>query len=545
MKPADPRLPVKRTRHHDRSVVRVFLAVFVPVAVVLFAFHGYIYFNKRDFIYHSLLKAERHEVSMLSESLEEYFEWMINDLNFIAAVCDDSSYVKTCSPAGCENLTQTLLTFSRESGIYDQIRLIGTDGVERIRINYNDGEPEVVASGELQNKRDRYYFQQISKLSAGRVYLSPLDLNVEHGRVEEPPKPTLRLGTSLLDGDGRPAGVVMLNYLGTHLLQHVRVQHALGATSPDRGEVSLLNPEGYWLLAPDAADEWGFMRKGGEKNTFAVRYPEAWQAIAAEESGSVRTANGLFTYVTVRPRGRGLAVGDDYYWKLISRLPLDRAEGPFVHEQLLFLFIGGLLLLLAVGLAAGTVSVFQRKKLYEEELLKLATTDPLTGLLNRRAFLDRLVNEKNRYDRYGGSLVLLMGDIDHFKEVNDRYGHDAGDYVLRRVSKIFQTRMRVTDVLCRWGGEEFMLLLAGDREMDGVFVAEKVRAMVEAELFSFDGRDIPVTISFGVVCYQKGMAVEHCIQLADQSLYYSKKNGRNQVTVADEGVSMPAGEVKG
>jgi len=522
-------MPVKKNRQKYMQMIRVFLAVFVPFCVVLFSFHIYIYSNKKDFIRDSLKESERHEVAIFAESLEEHFDWLVNDLHFVAALYGNSRYAKEASVESCNNFTADLLAFVKASKIYDQIRFIDNDGMERIRVNYNNGQPVAIPPDQMQEKKDRYYFEQMSLLTEGKIYLSDFDLNVEHGEIERPHKPALRVAIPVQNVGMERTGYIMLNYYGSHLLQHIREQQKQ-VHLVNLGTMSLLNADGYWLLAADPEDEWGGMFAEKQQRKFSLRYPEEWAKITDDDSGSFVTGNGLFTFTTVEPRGEQLVRGGGYPWKLVSRLPMDKADSMLGHERSLFVVIGFLLASLSAALAAGGVFFYNRKRLYEDELRKLASSDPLTGLLNRRAFLERLLFEKSRFDRHGGSLALIMADVDHFKQVNDQYGHDAGDYILKRVSKILQTRMRMTDVLCRWGGEEFMLLLAGNQEVDGRFVAEKVRSIVEAELFTFNGHDIPVTMSFGVAFFEKGMAVEQCVQLADQRLYYSKKNGRNLVT---------------
>lgn len=529
MTPVGLLMPVKKNRQKYMHLVRVFLAVFVPFCVVLFTFHIYIYGSKQEFIRESLKESERHEVTIIGESLAEHFDWLVNDLHFVAALYGNSRYARTASVESCNNLVTDLLAFARESRIYDQIRFLDADGMERIRINYNDGRPVLVTDQQLQNKKDRYCFEQVSSLVPGSVYLSEFDLNVEHGEVEQPLKPTLRVAMPVENAAMERSGVIVLNYFGSHLLQHIHEHPQRGPLS-NQGNLSLLNGDGYWLSATDSEDEWGWMFADKQQRTFGSRYPQEWAKITVGDNGSFVTENGLFTFMTVVPGGEQLVLGKGYPWKLVSRLPLDKADSMLGHERSLFVVIGFLLAALSAALAGGGVFFYNRKRMYDDELRKLAATDPLTGLLNRRAFLERLLYEKSRFDRHGGSLALIMADVDHFKQVNDQYGHDAGDYILRRVSKILQTRMRITDVLCRWGGEEFILMLAGIQEVDARFVAEKVRSIVEAEFFTFEGSDIPVTMSFGVAYFEKGMAVEQCIQLADQRLYYSKKNGRNLVT---------------
>ncbi|MDY0269406.1 diguanylate cyclase [Trichloromonas sp.] len=168
----------------------------------------------------------------------------------------------------------------------------------------------------------------------------------------------------------------------------------------------------------------------------------------------------------------------------------------------------------------------------EDDLQSAAQTDPLTGLANRRELMSRFKAEGARVERHGGVFSLLLADVDHFKAVNDNFGHLAGDRVLKRVAEILAGSVRAEDVCGRWGGEEFLLLLANtDREV-ALLVAEKLRLAVAELVTPWEGRGISVTLSFGVGAYLPGMSLEDAIGAVDAALYRAKANGRNRCEAA-------------
>ncbi len=163
------------------------------------------------------------------------------------------------------------------------------------------------------------------------------------------------------------------------------------------------------------------------------------------------------------------------------------------------------------------------------ELELSANTDPLTKLLNRRGMADKLDNEKFRYERNKKAFSIILCDIDHFKKINDNYGHDAGDYILREVAKILNSASRKPDIFCRWGGEEFLALLPETDLKGGAILAEKLRATIEGNDFIFHSNKIPVTLSFGLCEFDETMTIDNCIKMADRCLYLAKEAGRNQL----------------
>lgn len=167
----------------------------------------------------------------------------------------------------------------------------------------------------------------------------------------------------------------------------------------------------------------------------------------------------------------------------------------------------------------------------EEELYKSATTDELTGVTNRTWFMKRTEEEFLFARKKGLPLSLVMFDIDFFKKVNDTYGHQAGDDVLRKICDVITTQKRDEDHLGRYGGEEFIIFLKGIPKENAFAVCERMRKAVEETAFECEGKKFQVTISLGV-CSMTGSEItslEECIRRADSSLYEAKKTGRNKV----------------
>jgi len=168
----------------------------------------------------------------------------------------------------------------------------------------------------------------------------------------------------------------------------------------------------------------------------------------------------------------------------------------------------------------------------KEELLRSSLTDPLTGLCNRRYLDQRLKEECAKSDRYGHELCLMLVDLDHFKGVNDQFGHPVGDRVLIKLAGILMSAVRSTDMVARLGGEEFCIVLTGTPEDKAFETADRIRQMVDKEVFLPETDERDVTMSAGVASYRKvGGGHENLIRIADEALYEAKHGGRNRVVV--------------
>jgi len=164
-----------------------------------------------------------------------------------------------------------------------------------------------------------------------------------------------------------------------------------------------------------------------------------------------------------------------------------------------------------------------------DELKRLAATDNLTGAYNRRQFRETIWHEINRAVRYGEALTLVAFDIDHFKAVNDTFGHIRGDEVLKKIAEIVRDNIRTTDIFARTGGEEFALIAPSTDPASASEIAERLRETINSHSFDSIGT---VTVSFGVAGFKKGDNINAFIDRADKALYNAKELGRNRVEIA-------------
>ncbi|SFP78537.1 GGDEF domain-containing protein [Pseudomonas sp. NFPP28] len=187
------------------------------------------------------------------------------------------------------------------------------------------------------------------------------------------------------------------------------------------------------------------------------------------------------------------------------------------------------------GLAERVANMEQEAQGYREHLevqRQKALIDPLTGLPNRAAWSERLDYEVNTWHQHGNNLSLAMLDLDHFKRINDGYGHLAGDKVLKIIANVLRKRLRPTDFIARFGGEEFVLLMPDSSLADALAVGEVLRAAIEACPFHFKGEPVTITVSMGVAQFQPGERSDLALKRADEALYRAKAAGRNQVQAA-------------
>ncbi|WP_299073582.1 GGDEF domain-containing protein [uncultured Paraglaciecola sp.] len=171
---------------------------------------------------------------------------------------------------------------------------------------------------------------------------------------------------------------------------------------------------------------------------------------------------------------------------------------------------------------------FQQLQELNQQLEKQAKHDALSGLLNRRGIGEELQKEFERSQRYKNALTLMMCDIDYFKKVNDQYGHDMGDTVIKKVAEIFESVLRKQDSLARWGGEEYLFLLPETKGNQGMQLAEKLRSKIENTQFTYKDKSFSITISIGLHQLTSTDTINQAITLADSQLFKAKEQGRNR-----------------
>lgn len=221
--------------------------------------------------------------------------------------------------------------------------------------------------------------------------------------------------------------------------------------------------------------------------------------------------------------------------KQIEELQRDRVEkDKKLAEQkkqkklyLYYIIISVVIVILLLSLTIVYISKYRMKQKHTVELEKIAKTDPLTQLPNRRAVMEKINYEIVRFRRSNDPFTIVISDIDNFKKVNDSYGHDAGDKVLVSLSKLMLKTIRKQDICARWGGEEFLFLLPGTDSEGGEIITEKIRDKIENKVIKFKDISLPITMTFGFCTFTKDLTIDECITNADKALYEGKKKGKN------------------
>lgn len=307
---------------------KLLLTTWFSLALIVGCAAALLYKNEADTRINSILAEERYRLSFDKAVIEHKIDNITKDLDFLA---NSASIIRASTQPSEENMefaAQNLIAFSRSKQLFDQVRWISEEGVEKVRVNYNDGEPAAVSSEKLQDKSDRYYVRESLKLTAGKYYVSPLELAIENEKIEIPHKPTLRFGQRIILPSGRTDGIMLLNYNCSSLLENF-----IATMGEAKHRSYLLNNEGYWLYSPEKQDEWGFMLN--KPTTFKYKFGTLWDQIASIDQGQVDIQGRTWSWTTIWPTStieNNNSFGTtrtsrtttpfrpDYQWKIVSYL---------------------------------------------------------------------------------------------------------------------------------------------------------------------------------------------------------------------------------
>ncbi|PIW42231.1 MAG: GGDEF domain-containing protein, partial [Zetaproteobacteria bacterium CG12_big_fil_rev_8_21_14_0_65_55_1124] len=480
-------------------------------------------------------------LELKSKAFSHEFQSIVSDLVVVSGHEQLRLLANEAAGNNYDSLADEFLVLCKNKKMYDQVRFLDATGMELIRANFNNGHPAIVPKDQLQSKAGRYYFKGAISLEQGEVFVSPLDLNIEGGAIEQPIKPTIRFGLPVFNSKGEKQGIVVLNYFATRLMDMIgNVAHE----STAQGFGLLINSDGYFLKGMRSEDEWGFMLPERKDRTFSRLFPGAWDRVSHKLSGQILDDQGLFTFTTVFPLIEGLRSSSgsleemglnsdrlnasQYYWKIVSFTPHVALRGMTRHLRILLLFSNAIFSLLAgIGLWFMAKAMVKRQ-LAEDELTRMAHFDLLTGLPNRPLLYDRLGVALANAQRNKQPLSVFFLDLDGFKGVNDSLGHEAGDHVLIEVATRLQHCIRGSDTVARLGGDEFVLVLSSttDPEAAGAIATKVIKTLSEPIMFN----DQPCSIgaSIGIAIYPKdGETQDALMSKADTAMYAAKEGGKN------------------
>jgi len=549
-----------------KSTVKEFFKVFILWLIPLCIVFSYAFFLEYNKVLESIKNKELNNVILVQHTIKDVLIERVSDVLTLSDLVQ--LHAQDGRVAG--HINEEFIAFSGNIGVYDQIRILDVLGQETHRVNLETHQVIQVPLNQLQNKSHRYYFKETISLDKGEIFISPLDLNIENGEIETPIKPMIRIGTPIYSQSGKKIGVLLLNYLAQNLLDKVS-----NLTKHETQTISLLNAQGYWLKHANSEMVWGFMYNNGQR--FQKYYPAVWSQFIEQDEGQIQTMDGIFSFASSYPiheslpahqhansklqhHEHGLSI-KHYVWKIVSLIPSEQLNSLQRDILIRFSYVA-LPLLLLLLLVTWRLTLYRLKhikakqeliKSYqlleqrvdertqelqheveirteaEERMRHMASYDALTGIPNRALFDDRLLTVMAMNKRHKSCSALLFIDLDDFKNVNDDYGHEAGDIVLKQVSKRLKDTIRDSDTVGRYGGDEFVILLHEiNSENDAIFVAKEIIQTI-SKAYVVDNETVHIGCSIGIAVYKSEyLTIQDYINKADEAMYFVKKSGKNQ-----------------
>ncbi|MDQ6997966.1 MAG: PAS domain S-box protein [Mariprofundus sp.] len=275
--------------HHAgfwRNFVILFISMALTISLLGFLFYQLEIREERQHIIEQDHHLHSFQQALLTDTLASAFR----SLSFIASQV--YRHHPFSDQQGQWQISEDSFSILESAPSYDQLRILDHQGKELIRVNQHNDAPDIVVDAELQNKSDRYYFTETMRLARGQMYLSALDLNTEHGQLELPHKPVIRLAMPLFEGASK-VGVAVLNLnLSKTLLRFQQVAEKAAS------EAYLLNQNGFFLSSPHQEWNWGFIIPGQDQQNFVVKFPDAWQQMNKKGHNQVEAGSDLFTFIS-------------------------------------------------------------------------------------------------------------------------------------------------------------------------------------------------------------------------------------------------------
>ena len=281
-----------KKNYFNKTLLKNLLTVFVPLYLIILGILVYIagieIKNQKtnDYIRReNLLKENR---SIIQTTIDQVY----SDIGFLSEIPEIVHFYDNV-PLNSRYIHSLFYSFAKNRKIYQQLRLIDTIGWEKIRLDFRNEDILIYPDDQLQDKSSRYYFQALNSLDLGEFYISPLDLNIEHGAIEIPFTPMLRFGKSIADPETGKRIFLVLNYLGDNILDKIRENN-----SPSALPCYLLNQKGYYLCGPSPPMEWRFHFPDSLESNFKSKYLLEWKTIqGSKTSGHFKTRNGYFSFL--------------------------------------------------------------------------------------------------------------------------------------------------------------------------------------------------------------------------------------------------------
>jgi hypothetical protein len=325
---------MKKEKYGDKkNLYFLFLSISIPLVGLILIIMPALFSRDYEIEIEKRKTNQLLYVEVKREDVLDELKGITSDLYYLSKDVQFTRFIEEGTSEQREVLVSDWSNFAQSMYIYNQLRYIDIDGNEIIRINKNEVGYKLADSDCLQNKADRYYFEETIKLDQEQIYISPFDLNVENNVVELPFKPMIRFAMPVFDDDFQKRGMIVLNYLGQNLLNVFEAETSFYPVSQ-----MLLNSDGYWLFSDDSERDWGFMFEDRRDDYFENVFPGTWKNINTANSGQFENEYGIFTFSTLHPfmdiehfvnskpsTDTNISLGG-YFWKIVTCISGDRLK---------------------------------------------------------------------------------------------------------------------------------------------------------------------------------------------------------------------------
>ncbi|RKZ96550.1 MAG: PAS domain-containing sensor histidine kinase [Gammaproteobacteria bacterium] len=502
----------------SQSFIWHFLLFLLPVSIVLIIGISLHYSFHVKANLETLEKTDLLNVRLAQLTVNNVLHDIVSDIKYLQEHNQlRNGFIKT--PRARKILEQDFLSFSKNRKIYDQIRYLDLNGKEIVRVNDNNGQPYAVDIDQLQQKDSRYYVANTLALERNDIYWSPFDLNMENHKIEEPYKPTIRIGTPVYSSYGRKTGVLILNFDGKKLINEFR-----RATANIANHIMLLNESGYWLIHPQSKNEWGFMFSN--PTTFASQHPQLWQEVSHNNRTTQQYIdNSLLTYATIffnaigtnnTPAGKEkntLNSKNKSLWKIIAFAPselINQSHADFFQRNALF--YGIIFILIAIGaFLLARLQIYNQKSEAQGEYERsfrniLESMDLLAITLDRDAKVIFCNHSFLNLSGYKLDDIINCNWFEKFVDPNER---------AERKERFTQTFVSG--------------ISGGHREGEVIIKNGSKRLIGSSSTLSYDSNNIPVSITFIGTDITEQRYTENELRKASQAIEQSP----NTVLITD------------